>query len=102
VQPETYLKDCTEKNVFEEVETRLTTGETSLMSLPCFPEEDARTKVLKTIPEGEKLAVTGSIRNAENSKWYIVSYDGEEGFLFTADTRPESWLDRFHQLLTGE
>ena len=102
VQPETYLKDCAEKNVFEEVETRLTTGETSLMSLPCFPEEEARTKVLKTIPEGEKLAVTGSIRNAENSKWYIVSYNGEEGFLFTADTRPESWLDRFHQLLTGE
>lgn len=102
VQPEMYLKDCTEKTVFEEVEMRFTNREANLMSLPCSQEEDARTKVLKTIPKGEKLPVTGSIRNADNSKWYIVSYEGTEGFLFTGDTKPESWLTRFRELITGK
>ena len=101
-QPDRYLKACTEKTVFEEAETRYTTQETSLMSLPCTPAEEARTKVLKTIPKGEKLSVTGSIRNTDNSKWYIVSYDGAEGFLFTGDTKPESWFTRFRELITGK
>ncbi|MBR2008903.1 MAG: SH3 domain-containing protein, partial [Peptococcaceae bacterium] len=65
-------------------------------------EEDARTKVLKTVPDGEKLVVTGSIRNADDRKWYIVSYDGTEGFVFTGDTKPESWFTRFRELLTGK
>lgn len=102
VQPEMYLKDCTEKTAFEEAEMRFTTRETTLMSLPCFPGEEARTKVLKTIPKGEKLAVTGSIRNADHSKWYMVSYEGTEGFLFTGDTKPESWLTKFRELITGK
>ena len=51
---------------------------------------------------GEKLTVTGSIRNDDNRKWYIVSYDGAEGFLFTGDTKPESWLTRFRELITGK
>ena len=72
------------------------------MDLPCFWEEDARSKVLKTIPAGEKLSVTGSIRNADNSKWYTVSYEGVEGYLFTGDTKPESWFTRFRDLITGE
>ena len=101
-QPEMYLKDCTEKTVFEAVENRFTKVEANLMSLPCESEADARTKVLKTIPKGEKLSVTGSIRNADDQKWYIVSYDGTEGFLFTGDTRPESWLSRFRELITGK
>lgn len=101
-QPQMYLKDCSETTVFEEVETRFATRDTTLMSLPCSREEEARTKVLKTIPKGEKLSVTGSIRNADNRKWYIVSYDGAEGFLFTGDTKPESWLTRFRELITGK
>jgi len=101
-QPETYFAGCQEKILPEEPETRYTTRETCLMSLPCSLEEDARTKVLKTIPEGEKLTVTGSIRNASESKWYIVSYRGTEGYLFTGDTKPESWFVRFRQLITGE
>ena len=101
LQPDTYLKTCSENTVFAEPEVRFTNRDTKLMSLPCSWEEDARTKVLKTIPDGEKLTVTGSIRNADNSKWYIVSYEGEEGYLFTGDTRPESWWTRFRELITG-
>ena len=102
VQPDMYQKDCTEKTVFEEVEIRFTTQEASLMSLPCSQVEDARAETLKTIPKGEKLSVTGSIRNADNSKWYMVSYDGTEGFLFTGATKPESWFTRFRELITGK
>lgn len=100
-QPEMYLKDCTEQKAFEETEVRYTTTETALMSLPCTREEDARTKVLKTIPEGKKLSAMGSIRNTGENKWYLVSYDGTEGYLFTGDTKPESWYTRFREFLLG-
>lgn len=101
-QPEMYMRDCSERTLFEEEEIRYTTGETGLMSLPCKAEEDARTRVLKTIPDNQKLTVTGSIRNADNSKWYIVSYEGTEGYLFTGDTKPESFFTRFRELITGK
>ena len=102
VQPDTYMAECSEITVLEEPEVRFTTKASKLMDLPCFWEEDARSKVLKTIPAGEKLSVTGSIRNADNSKWYTVSYEGVEGYLFTGDTKPESWFTRFRDLITGE
>ena len=60
VQPETYMKDCSEKTVFETAEVRYTTKDTGLMSLPCSFEEDARPKVLKTIPDGTKLYAPGT------------------------------------------
>ena len=100
-QPEMYMRDCSERTLFEE-EIRYTTVETGLMSLPCKAEEDARTRVLKTIPDNQKLTVTGSIRNADNSKWYIVSYGGTEGYLFTGDTKPESFFTRFRELIIGK
>ena len=102
VQPDTYMVECSESTILEEPEIRFTTKTSKLMNLPCFWEEDARSKVLKTIPAGEKLSVTGSIRNADNSKWYTVSYEGVEGYLFTGDTKPESWFTRFRDLITGE
>ena len=101
-QPDRYLESCSERTVFEETEIRYTTAETGLMSLPCSVKEDARTQVLKTIPDRAKLSVIGSIRNADNRKWYLVSYEGTEGYLFTGDTKPESWLTKFRELITGK
>ena len=101
-QPEMYMQDCSEVTVSQEPEIRYTTRETDLMSLPCSTDEDARTKVLQTISGGTKLTVTGSIRNADNSKWYLVSYEGTEGYLFTGDTKPESFFTRFRELITGK
>lgn len=102
VQPERYFDQCSEETVYEQPEVRVISGETGLMSMPCSIEEDARTTVLKTIPKGAKLSVTGSIRNARQEKWYTVTYEGTAGYLFAGDTKPESWMDRFRQLLTGE
>lgn len=101
-QPEMYLKSCSEQTVFSEPEIRYAKQETGLMGLPCTWEEDARTNVLKTVPRGEKLSVTGSIRNADDRRWYIVSYEGTEGYLFAGDTKPESWWTRFRELITGK
>ena len=101
-QPELYLEDCREKNLFEEPETRYTTVDTGLMSLPCSRDEDARTEVRKAIPKGARITVTGSIRNAAETRWYIGSYEGEEGYIYTGHTKPESWFTRFRQLITGE
>ena len=102
IQPDTYLEACSEITVLAEPEIRYTTRETGLMNLPCSWTEDARSKTLKTIPKGKKLSVTGTIRNADDSKWYLVSYEGTEGYLFTGDSKPESWFTRFQALLTGE
>ena len=102
IQPETYHTLCSERIVYEESEVRLTKRETQLMSLPCFREEDARTESLLTIPEGTKLTVTGSIRNADGIKWYTVSHKGGEAYLYTGDTRPESWITHLQELLFGE
>ena len=101
-QPDGYMAKCSEGTIYEEPEVRFTTRETSLMQMPCSWQEDARTKVLKTIPEGVKISVTGSIRNADRNKWYLVTYEGVEGYLFTGDTKPESWFTRFRELITGK
>ena len=102
VQPETYLQSCKEKVTLEEREIRFTNQETTLMSLPCFREEDARTQNLQTLPKNEKLTVIGTIRNAQENKWYIVDYKGTAGYVFVGDTKPESWYTRFRGLITGE
>ena len=102
VQPQRYLDRCSEKTAGEEPEIRLAKRDTSLMSLPCFREEDARTQALYTVPEGVKVSVTGSIRNADGTKWYTVTYKGEEAYLFTGDTRPESWFTRLMDRIKGE
>ena len=102
VQPENYLQTCRETVSFEESEIRYTNQETTLMSLPCFREEDARTRMLETLPKNEKLTVIGTVRNAEENKWYIVDYKGTVGYIFTGDTKPESWYTRFRGLITGE
>ena len=102
VQPDRYFESCSEMTVFEEQEVRIASRATQLMSLPCSSDEDARTEVLKEIPQGEKLTVTGSIRNGQQHKWYAVCYDGKNGYLFTGDTKPESWWVRFRELITGK
>lgn len=102
VQPEAYMEHCSEETVLEKPETRITSCQTQMMSLPCTNEEDARTRVLTTIPEDEKMSVVGSVRNADQNKWYHVSYNGEEGYVFAGDTKPESWRSRFLEFLTGK
>ena len=102
VLPDQYLSACSEVTLLEEPEVRVASTGTKLMSLPCTLEEDARTKPLKEIPKGEKLTVVGSIRNADQQKWYTLSYDGVEGYLFTGDTKPESWWVRFRELIIGK
>ena len=102
VQPDRYFMECSEETVFAEPEVRISAAEAKLMSLPCTQEEDARTKILKEIPKDERLTVTGSIRNADQQKWYTLSYDGVEGYLFTGDTKTESWWVRFREWFTGK
>lgn len=102
VQPDSYFADCSESKVFSQPEVRIAADEVKLMSLPCTQDEDARTKVLKEIPKGEKLTVTGSIRNVQQQKWYRLSYDGVEGYLVTGDTKPESWWTHFWEWITGQ
>lgn len=101
-QADGYFSDCSDETIFAEPERRITSGAANLMNLPCNQDEDARAKVLREIPVDEKITVTGTIRNADQQKWYILSYDGTDGYLFAGDTKPESWWSRFRQLITGK
>ena len=101
-QPDVYFLDCSEQTVFDASEIRVVSHQTQIMSMPCSLEEDARTEVLTSVPKGEKLSVSGSIRNADQNKWYTVSYEGLDGYIFSGDIRPVSWKDRFLALLTME
>ena len=102
IQPEMYFQQCSEPVGVLEPETRVLTKDSILMDLPCTYQDDARASQLMTIPKGARVTITGSIRNAQSSKWYAVSYAGKTGYLFTGDTRPEAWSDRFRELITGK
>lgn len=101
VQPDRYFLECSEETIFEEPEVRIAKADARLMSMPCSSEADARTVLLKNIPQDEKLTVNGSIRNAENEKWHIVTWDGASGYLSSADTKPETFASKFLDLILG-
>jgi len=102
LQPQNYMQLCSATETYEESKIRITRQDTPLMDLPCGTEEDARTKVLQTIPEGAKITVTGSIRNHAEQKWLRVTWNGAEGYIFHGDTKPESWRERFREFFDGE
>lgn len=95
VLPSRYISWCMEETLLDEPEVRVASTQMYLMSLPCTQEENACSRIIKTIPKGEKVTVTGSVRNVNQTKWYYASYDGEEGYLFAGDAKRESWWARF-------
>lgn len=94
LQPETYLRLCSDKQVFEEpleVRTNLTT---QLMTLPCSNETDARSLLLAEISKGERIAVTGSIQNSAGNVWYLLEYGGKSGYIYSGHIKQKSWLQK--------
>ena len=92
--PEMYLRSCEEETYFSEPLKRKTSKATSLMTLPCSNGSDARSRVVETIPEGERLTVLGSVRNSLGNLWYLVDYRGQVGYLFSVHTMELGWFEK--------
>ena len=100
-QPEQYLKTCSDAETYKRAEEKTVTLGTQLMTLPCSNATDARSLVLDTIPEGDTVAVTGSIRNSADNLWYQVERNGQTGYLYSGHMEKDSWVDwLFEKLFT--
>lgn len=94
ILPQMYLQECEEETTFSEPLKRKTSKATSLMTLPCSNGTDARSRVVETIPEGEKLTILGSVRNPMGNLWYQVEYEGKTGYLFSVHTMELGWFEK--------
>lgn len=99
VQPETYLRSCTEEDSFLLGKSMRVLRKTQWMSLPCSNQTDARSLNWATLEPGEELTVTGSFRNTQGSLWYAVKMDGKTGYVYASDLEEWSWLSRLRQWL---
>ena len=94
-RPETYLAQCTEEPVSQDYHVSRTLRETSLRTLPCSNETDARSLETMLLPEGTQLEITAAVRNTRGSVWYTVNYGLETRYVYSADVEPSTWLSRF-------
>lgn len=101
VLPETYLKQCGQRESYEDGLTLWAGKDTELMSLPCSNYTDARSVPRAVILKGDKLRITGSVVNSAGNKWYQVQRDGQTGYVFSGYAVELSWLDRMLDGLFG-
>lgn len=99
--PETYLRQCEETEDYEEPILLRSSRDTNLMSLPCSGGTDARSVFLETIPEGEKLEITGSIQNSMGNLWYKLNFAGSNGYVYSGDTEALGWFAKLMEKLFG-
>ncbi len=93
VQPEQYLKTCTEEITYKREEEKQITLGTQLMSLPCSNATDARSRLLAAIPEGDTVKVLGSIRNSAGNLWYRIENQGQTGYVYSGHMEKDSFAD---------
>ncbi len=101
VQPEQYLKLCTENQDYEKPEMRIVGRDTDFMGLPCSNATDARSKALGRVAAGTEVTLLGSIVNSAGNEWLRVEWDGKTGYVYSGHMEKESWVDwLFDKLFT--
>lgn len=101
LQPEEYLRRCTDREDYEQPLRRKAAMDTAIMSLPCSNETDARSRQVVPLLEGVKLDVLGSVRNTRGSVWYEVSLDGQKGYLYHTGLEKLGFLESLWDRLFG-
>lgn len=102
--PEEYLSECVWHELYSKTRTMQAAGELKLMSLPCTNEEDARSRVVTTVRQGEEVELLAEVRNPDGIFWYETEYEGQQCFVFGGDLEkiPEGgWFARFMKSLFG-
>lgn len=99
-RPEMYLRDCGETEFFEAGQTLLALRETSLMTLPCSNATDARSLKSASVEKGQALEAVGRITNTAGNTWFLVNQNGETRYVYGADVKKQTWLDRLLGIFT--
>ena len=99
IQPEQYLKDCTDREHYKRGEEKKVIMGTQLMTLPCSNATDARSSVVEILAEGESVTVVGSVRNDAGNLWYEISHKGETGYVYSAHLEKDSFADWLFDIL---
>ena len=99
--PETYLRQCEETETYQESIMLRASRDTGLMSLPASSGTEIRSVLLETIPEGEKLEITGSIQNSMGNLWYKLNFEGNNGYIYSGDTEELGWFAKLMEKLFG-
>ena len=56
--------------------------QTQIMTLPCSPETDVRSVPIRTLAEGDRIHLIGTVTNTRGSLWYITEAAGERGYVY--------------------
>ena len=101
MQPEQYLKSCTDRERYKRGEEKKVTMGTQIMRLPCSNATDARSSALGILAEGETVTVIGSLRNNAGNLWYEIDHKGQRGYVYSAHLEKDSFTDwLFDKLFT--
>lgn len=99
IQPEIYLRSCTEGEIYGKVQRKRVSADTAVMSLPCSNDTDARSRQQMLLMEGMKLNVLGSIRNSQGNRWYQVELEGQKGYVYEGHLKELGLFDKFWDAL---
>lgn len=80
--PEEYLDHCTWVENYKEGRVMQCAQDIQLMTLPCENAEDARSRVAATMEAGQRIALTGEIRNINGEFWYETQYMDRQCFVY--------------------
>ena len=75
-----------------------------LMTLPCENGQDARSRVAATMEEGQRIALTGEIRNVNGEFWYETRYMEQQCFVYGGHLEAlekEYWFSSFWKRIFG-
>lgn len=99
IQPQTYLQQCTDEEIWQEPVTMKAATDMAIMTLPCSNETDARSRESLSVLEGTQLEVLGTIRNSRGNIWYQVSFEGRTGYVYQKQLVKLSFLEELWQNL---
>lgn len=100
--PEMYFRQCEDAVTYAEPIMLRASRDTNLMTLPSSNGTDPRSVFLATIPEGEKLEITGSIRNSMGNLWYELNFENDSGYVYSGDTEELGWFAKLMEKLLGD
>ena len=79
--PESYLDQCTWVENYKEGRVMQCAQNIQLMTLPCENDRDARSRVVVTMEKGQRIALTGEVRNINGEFWYETRYMERQCFV---------------------
>lgn len=98
VLPENYLSECMWLERYRNPRIMQAARQTSLMTLPCTWEEDARSRTVAVLEKGNQIPLMSEVRNPDGTFWYETEYEGKQCFVYGGglEVLPETdgWLAR--------